>query len=167
MPFPLYPSQRYINSSNNVHLLNRRSYILPYCPPACSDSAMSSRRSLSLSVVTIFAIISPLLNGAILEKRPYILFEDFPYSVHQDLPPPQQVSGGPTAVAPVAAATQDTPPTPASLAIPMTSFALPEITAPPPSGPAGCTPLPQCRLYYKVSSTPIETYTASLIGHSS
>ena len=128
---------------------------------------MSSARSLSLLVATIFAIIPPLLNGAILEKISYVVLENPNYPTDLGLPGPPQISGGATAVAPAAAATQDTPATPAPLAIPMMTVAPPEITASPPLGSAGCTPLTQCRLYYQVSSAPLKTYTAVLIDHSS
>ena len=126
---------------------------------------MPSGRSLSLLVATIFAIIPPLLNGAILEEGHYILLENPRHPVNPGLPGPRPLAEA--SVAPAAAATLDTPPTPASLAIPMPPIALPEITAPPPSGPAGCTPLYKCRLYYKVSTAPDKAYTAVLIDHSS
>lgn len=128
---------------------------------------MSSARSLSLLVATIFAIIPPLLNGAILEKRPYVVLENPRYRIYPGLVGPPQILPEKTPEATAAAATQEIPATRASLAIPMPSIAPPEITAPPPLGSAGCTPLTQCRLYYKVSSALVKTYTAVLIYHSS
>ena len=160
--FPRCQSQGYINSSNKVYLLNLCLYTLPYCPPAYSDSAMSSGRSLSLLVATIFVIIPPLLNGAILEKRTYVLLP-----VNPGFPGPPQVAVGATAVAPAATATPYTSTIPPELAMSITSTALPEITAPPLSGLADCTPLTQCRLYYQVSSAPAKAYTAVLIDDSS
>lgn len=167
VPFPRCPSQGYINSSDNVYLLNLWLYTLPYCRPACSDSAMSSGRSLSLLVATIFLIIPPLLNGAILEKRPYVLLENPLHPDNPGFPGPPQVPVGATAVAPAATATPYTPTIPVELAMPITSIALPEITAPPLSGSTDCTTLSQCRLYYQVSSAPVKSYPAVLIDYSS
>ena len=161
LPFSQCPSEGYINSSSNVHLLNLRSWILPCCPPASPDSAMSCGRSLLLLVATMFATIPPLLNGAILEKRPFILLENPNNPLPAGLPGPPQTSGGANTLTPTVALVGATP------AIPMTSIAPPEITAPPPLGAAACTTLAQCRLYYQVSNSSVETYTAVLIDHSS
>ena len=122
---------------------------------------MSYGISLSVLVAIIFATIPSLLNGAILEKRAYVLLENpyLPDNLRDTKPP--HISPGAAAVATAAAATSDTPALPASHAIPMTPVAPPVITAPPPSGSAACTPLTQCRLYYSVSSAPVDTAAPS------
>ena len=122
---------------------------------------MSVRKKLSLFLAIVFAL---LINGATLEKRPYLVLEN-PYDASSPSPPggasPADVDSAP---APAAAATPEastTPATTALLATPATLTAPSVITAPPTaplSGSAGCKPY-GCNLFYQVSNAPVEPNT--------
>lgn len=117
---------------------------------------MSSRKYLFLFLATAFAL---LINGAVLEKRPFLLFNN-PYDASDPSLPasPPEVNSAP---APAAAATPEasiTPATTALLATPATLAAPSVITAPPLSGSAGCKPY-GCNLFYQVSNAPVEPNT--------
>ena len=104
--------------------------IVRYFRPAWPVSAMCSTKSLFLMFATIFALISPFINGAIIERS------------------------NNTAAAPAGAATPEIAATPASLSTPVTSPAAPIIvTDPAPSGTAGCVPWATCNLFYPVSDS--------------
>ena len=122
---------------------------------------MSSRKYLSLFLATAFAL---LINGAILEKRPYFVLNN-PYDTSGPSPlgdaSPQDVNN---ALASAAAATPEASTTPAPtalLATPATLTTPSVITAPPAlplAGSAGCKPY-GCNLFYQVSNAPVDPNT--------
>ena len=139
--------------------------IVRYFHPAWPVSAMCSIKSLFLMLATICALISPLINGAIIEKRPFVFLDNPDYisglsppanASSPDVNRPPVVPEAVTAAAPAAAATPEIaaiPATPASLATPVTSSAASQNTDPAPSGSAGCVPWAQCNLFYQVSDS--------------
>ena len=130
--------------------------IVRYFHPAWPVSTMCNTKSLSLMFATIFALISPLINGAIIEKRSFIPPDN---TSSPDVNTPPTLPNAVTAAAPGVAATPGTaaiPATPASLAAslaaPVTSPASLQITDPAPPGPAGCS-WATCNLFYQVSDS--------------
>ena len=130
--------------------------IVRFFHPAWPVSAMCSTKPLFLMFATIFALISPLINGAIIEKRSFITPNN---TSSPDVNTPPTLPNAGTAAAPGIAATPGTaavPATPASLAAslaaPVTSPASLQITDPAPSGSAGCS-WATCNLFYQVSDT--------------
>ena len=124
---------------------------------------MSSRKSFSLVLATIFALTFPHINGLILERRPYVWLGNpelqglGPAPLGAASPPdlnnPLVVLNGTTAATPVAA------PTPENVDTSATPVLHAEITAPAPLGTPGCLPWAQCNLFYQVSNTPVEPNT--------
>ena len=127
--------------------------IVRYFHPAWPVSAMCSAKSLFLMFATIFALISPLINGAVIEKRHFVLLDN-PGFIFGLSPPndtssfnvsrPRVVAQAVTAATPEIAATSATS---ASLAIPVTSLAASQIT----SGPVSSCAWATCNLFYPVS----------------
>ena len=100
-----------------------------YCHLACPISAMSNAMSLFPLFATIFALIFPLINGAMIERS------------------------NNTYAAPASAATPQISATSALLGTPVTSPVAPTIYTDPAPSSAGCAPWATCNLFYPVSES--------------
>ena len=120
---------------------------------------------MSLLLATIFALIFPLINGAILEKRRFVFLGN-PGDFSGISPPNNASSPGvnsPSLVPEVMiAAVQETAAMPAIHPLPASSVTSPassQITDPPPSGSAGCVPWATCNVFYPVRNPPAQPNT--------
>lgn len=126
---------------------------------------MPTSKSLIISLVTGLAIKSPLSNGAVLEKRPFVFLNGFNDVFGLDRPgatSPPYVNSIQVMPEEATAATLEPAAAPATstlLTMPVTSTPPSQITPPPPSRSAGCVLWPQCNLFYHVGNAPIKAKT--------